>query len=379
MENQIKVADSSCVRCLYNSGNFPGLSFDRNGVCSSCQEYQRQRDFRLESRLGYQKLGDLLWNFSRKSSNSDFDCIVGVSGGVDSSYLLKLAHSFGLRILAVHFDNGWNSDLSVTNIDALTDALNVQLETFVVDWEEFRSLQIAFLNASTPDVEVCTDHAIQAVLLQTAKKFGIKLILSGMNFQTESPTAPKHWTYGQLDWKYINSVNELFGKLTLKKYPHFTIRELLTRGLINGVKIVSPLNYIDYSKKLAESEITKLGWVAYSGKHHESTFTKYFQGSFLPAKFSIDKRIAHLSDLIRCGEISRDEAINILSQPPIAQREAEKLENYVLKKLEIDPSTFETIMKLPIRSYSDYSNNEILIRQLKNGIYRGRKFGLIPK
>ncbi|MDA9242392.1 N-acetyl sugar amidotransferase, partial [Flavobacteriaceae bacterium] len=281
----------------------------------------------------------------------------------------------GLNPIAIHFDNGWNSELATKNIELTLDKLNIDLYTYVIDWDYFKEIQKAFLFSSTPDGEVPTDHAINALLFNEANKRNIKYIINGMNFITEGAKVNK-WAYGHSDWKYIKSVTKKFSKIkSFKKYPHFSILSLLKNVLFNRLKVVSILNYIDYNKDEAMKTITdEIGWKYYGGKHYESIYTRFFQGYFLPLKFGIDKRRAHLSDLIRSGQEKRENALKImkLDTYPDLKLKEEDLE-FVKKKLDLSDKDFAKIIKMKNKSFENYPNNERKISKLKNGLNWLRK------
>jgi N-acetyl sugar amidotransferase len=296
----------------------------------------------------------------------EYDCIVGVSGGVDSTYTAYWARKNGLRPLAVHFDNGWDSELAVANIEKTLKTLNIELSTFVMDWAEFRRLQIAFLRASVPDGEVPTDHGIFGALFDAAQKHQVRYLVSGANFATEA-ILPGSWTFGTGDWRYIKDVFRKHGTGDLRSFPHvsFLRWQWVTKGL--GIRFVYPLDLIDYSKSEAMRVLeNELSWKYYGGKHYESVYTRFFQAYILPTKFGIDKRKAHLSTLIANGEISRDFAINELDKPICPEGMIREDTVYVLKKLGLSEKEFAEIMAMPPRSYREFNNGEFLIRILRN-------------
>jgi N-acetyl sugar amidotransferase len=296
---------------------------------------------------------------------SEYDCLIGVSGGVDSTYTAYVVRQMGLRPLAVHFDNGWNSELATSNIERTLRKLNIDLYTFVVDWPEFRDLQLAFLRASTPDGEVPTDHAINALMWKEAARRGIRFVISGLNFATESVTVP-HWAYGHIDWRYIKDVHRRFGTVPLRTYPHFSLKELFYINAVRGVRIVSILNYLPYDKKTVLDILeNELGWVNYGGKHYESIYTRFYQAYVLPKKFHIDKRYGHLSNLINSGQMSRDQALAEIRRSPCPEEILVRDRPFVIKKLGLTEQQFEDIMALPIRSFRDYRNNYNNVERLR--------------
>ena len=368
-----------CTRCIMDTSD-QDIIFDKNGVCSHCHRYYEELPKRVfKGKEAESKLDSLLSQIKTAGKGNEYDCIIGVSGGVDSTYVAYLAKKFGLRPLAIHFDNGWNSELAVSNIEKTLDKLGIDLYTYVIDWEEFRDLQLSFLKASTPDGEIPTDHAINALLFKQASKRNIKYILSGMNFATES-MAVKSWSYGHSDWKYISSVHKQFGSSSLKNYPHFNFFHLFYWTYLKRIRTVSILNYLDYNKKDVMNILqNELGWVYYGGKHYESVYTRFFQGYILPKKFNIDKRRGHLSDLINSGQIERETAladINTVGYDPILM---EQDKQFVMKKLLLTDEKFGEILELPKKSFNDYPNNEKKVASLKLFVNELRKRGLYSK
>ena len=290
----------------------------------------------------------------KKGKGKKHDCIIGVSGGVDSTYVAYKVKELGLRPLAVHLDNGWDAELAVSNIHNVLKKLNIELYTHVLDWEEFRSLQLAFLKASTPDSEIPTDHAISALMKSFAVKEDIPLI-TGQNFSSES-ILPRAWSQGHMDWDYIKKVNSLFGNKKLKDFPHYSVYKRIYWNRIKGLRNFSLLDYIDYDKEKAKKFlIEELGWRDYGGKHHESIYTKFFQAYILPTKFGFDKRRAHLASLILAGQITREEALEEMKKPLYDEKELQEHLIYVPKKLGITREEFEEIMNTPPRKYEEFS------------------------
>lgn len=332
----------------------PEIVFDENGVCNHCKTAKKF----LEDKKRQKEKFDLT-AFCEKIKEAGkklkYDCIVGISGGVDSSYVIYLTKKLGLRPLAVHIDNGWDSELAVQNIKELLEKLNVDLYTYVVDWQEFRDLQLAFLKASTPDSEIPTDHMISPVLGYVAHKYGCKYIIMGNNSSSES-ILPKAWSQGHFDWRYISHVHKRFGKIKLKTYPYFTRPDwdYFTRKYT----WFNILDYIDYNKEEAKKFLMKnYGWRDYGGKHHESFYTKIYQSYILPVKFGYDKRKAHLSSLIVAGQITREEALEILKTAPYDEKSIARDIEYFTEKMQITEKEFDDIMKTPPKTYGDYPNN----------------------
>lgn len=360
-----------CTRCLMDTSD-PEIQFDEHGVCNHCHDHDRQvRQRVLKGEAGLSYLAKLTEQIKREGQGKPYDCVMGVSGGVDSTYVAYMAKTkFNLRPLAVHLDNGWDSELAVKNIEETLKRLGIDLYTNVLNWEEFRDLQLAFLKASTPDSEISSDHAIAAVLSDMAEKLKVRYILSGANVQTETHL-PRAWSQGHSDWKYIRSVHKLFGRGELRTFPH---QNLLTyyRRLLT-LRRVDILDYLDYNKQEAMQLLEReLGWKYYGGKHHESIYTRFYQGYILPAKFGYDKRRSHLSSQICSGEITRDAALVELQKPTYAPAMQEEDREYVAKKLGVSDSEFDAIMNLPRKSFADYpSYGRVIEGPLFKGIYNG--------
>jgi len=368
-----------CRRCVLSSAVDSRLQFDDTGLCSHCQHYDKSVKFRVESSLNSQsQLKRLLDRIKNSGARGEYDCIIGVSGGVDSAYVLHLACSYGLRPLAVHFDNGWNSELAVNNLQSVLGVLNIDLVTIVADWDEFRDLQLSFLKASTPDGEIPTDHAIFACLWREAYARKIKFVITGMNFSTEAYSNPD-WAYGHSDWRYIRYIQRMYGTMNLRSYPYFSVTDLL-RNSISGIRMVSLLNYISYDKNDALLTLKKsYGWNDYGQKHHESIYTRFWQGYVLPRKFNIDKRYAHYSDLINSGQLSKAEAHRMLEQNFYLSEKAEDDRQYVVKKLRLSDEEFERLMSNRPRNFKEYPNNFYLIKAIKFVLNLLRSLSIYPR
>ncbi|NOH80813.1 N-acetyl sugar amidotransferase [Vibrio sp. RE86] len=369
-----------CSRCIMDNSVDPSIQFDDSGICNHCLRYDQLLDSRVfKDEDAQEKLKEIVRKISRAGKGKEYDCIVGVSGGVDSTYVAYLTKQLGLRPLAVHFDNGWNSELAVKNVERVLKKLDIDLVTYVVDWEEFKDLQIAFLKASTPDGEIPTDHAIYALLWQEALKHGIKYIISGMNFTTESISVPD-WSYGHSDWKFIKSIHKKYGTVKLSTYPHYNFGFLFYVNFIRGIRSVSILNYVDYNKDEVMALLqNELGWVYYGGKHHESIYTRFYQGYVLPKKFGIDKRYGHLSDLINAGQISRSKALDEIKNVPYPVALQKQDKEYVCKKLGISEDKFEDIMRNEVKSFREYPNSYSFVQFLRLLVNKMRSAGLYPK
>jgi len=347
-----------CTQTIMDTTADPDIKFDENGVSNYVEYYKKLVSQRLPTPdVAPKKLKEIIDKIKSAGKGKEYDCIIGVSGGVDSTYVAYLVKEMGLRPLAVHFDNGWNSELAVSNIEKVLKLLDIDLYTYVVDWDEYKDLQLSFLKASTPDGEIPTDHAIYALLYQMANKYGIKYIIKGQNIKTEGILAPS-WAQGHLDWKYIRSVQKQFGTQKLKTFPHLSLFKVFYFLGIKQIKAIAILDYTDYNKKTAMDVLqNKLGWIYYGGKHYESVYTRFFQGYILPKKFHIDKRRGHLSTLICSGEIAREEALEEIKKDPYPNEELKKQDiEFAAKKLGITSDDFNTIMTSPIRSINDYPN-----------------------
>ncbi len=344
----------TCSRCLLDTHDEPGLTFNQAGLCAYCERYDRHvGDVVRTGSVGTRELTVLVDTIRRAGEGKPYDCILGLSGGVDSTYLAWQARQLGLRPLLVHFDNGWNSELAVGNIEQVVNKLQVELFTHVIDWDEFRSLQLAFLRASVVDIELITDHAILASLYQLAVDKGIKYILSGSNYVTES-ILPTTWIHDKRDHVHIRAINDLFGTMPLRKFPLLDSR-LKWKASWHGIESVSLLNYMPYVKQDVKELIQReLAWRDYGGKHYESVFTRFYQGYILPVKFGIDKRRAHLSNLICSGQITREEAVRELAMPAYPEEMKNRDRIFVLKKLGLSEGDFEAIMQLPVKRHQDY-------------------------
>lgn len=341
---------SKCSRCLLDE-TVPELTINDKGWCQYCDVYDRLT-------LSYPEgdAGQAIWNNiykEIKATKSKYDCIVGISGGVDSSYTLLQAKKLGLNPLAVHCDTGWNSKAAVVNIKNACSKLNVELYTLVVDWEEFRDIQRAFLRSSTPDADIPADMAILSTLFKIAGKFGIKHILNGHSFRTEG-VSPVGWTY--YDGTYIKNIQKKFGAMKMKKFPNFTMYDYAYHVLFRRTKIVQFLNYFDYSKEQAKEVLkAELDWKDPGGHHHENGFTHFFQSYYLPKKFNIDKRKVKLSAEVLSGRKSREEALVEIKgiDYPVDMEVIE----YAQKKLELSSEEFQKIMNDKPKSFLDYKTN----------------------
>jgi len=338
------------------------IVFDENGVCNFCKHYDEVTTMDLYSGdNGKERLELLISQIKEKGKKSKYDCLIGLSGGVDSSYVAYLVKKkYGLRVLAIHLDNGWNTELAVANVEQIVKRLDIDLITNVLDWREFKDVQTSFLKSSISNIEIPTDHAIWAILIKTAGKMGIPYIISGNNVVTES-IMPESWLYGSKDSKLIKELHKKFGKVKMKTYPSLTTFNYIDYLLIRGIRWVPILNYVPYVKDEAKKLlIDELGWRDYGGKHYESIFTRFFHAYYLPEKFGYDLRNSYLSALICSGQITREKAIEEIAIPPAPKELLSQDKDYVIKKLGLTDDEFDEIMKTPNKTFRDYPNNDLL-------------------
>jgi N-acetyl sugar amidotransferase len=343
-----------CVRCIMDTSD-PDIRFDGQGVCGYCRLMDRKAErYVLPEAEREERLAALVREIREEGKTRPYDCVIGVSGGIDSTYVAFLVKQAGLRPLAVHLDNGWDTEISVNNIHNALEILNIDLKTVVLDWEEFRDLQLAFLRASTPDGEIPTDHAIYAVLRKTAAEQGVRTIIDGVNYSSET-IMPPSWSQGYSDWGYIRLLHRKYGTVPLRTYPHYTFWNLFYYKRILRQRTVSILNYVDYNKfKARMLLLERMGWKDYGDKHHESLYTRFFQAYILPVKFGFDKRRAHLSTLINAGQIGRDEALREMEKDPVPADWIDPHRKYVAKKLGLSEAELDRILALPPRRYVDF-------------------------
>lgn len=343
-----------CTRCVMDSSD-PGIIFDEEGVCNSCKRYVEVR-----AHSGYRpgvsekELEHTVATMKEQSRDLDYDCVLGISGGVDSAYMAYMASKLGLRVLAVHVDSGWNSEIAVRNIERMCEKLGIQLHTYVMDWPTMKELTRAYMLSGVANLDVPQDHLFCAAVFDIAKQYKVKYILNGSNIATEGAAPPFTLQHSYRDTWHLNSIYRKHGRgKSLKKYPRLSLRRAWF-GL-PGVTKIDLLNYIPYSKKDAMDTLTReFGWEYYGGKHFESRFTKYFQSVYLPKKYGYDKRRYHLSCLVMNGEMTRDEALKELSEPPYSPEQQREDEEYILKKLDIDPETWQKILNAPPTPDDDY-------------------------
>ncbi len=329
----------------------PEISFDAQGVCNYCKVHDQLAADYPRGEKGQKDFDALVLEMKRKGKGKQYDCVVGLSGGTDSTYMLWLCKQYGLRPLAVNVDNGWHTEIAVNNIKKALDALDYDLVTYVINWEEMKAIHLAFMKASLPWPDGTTDIAIRQGLYKMASKFGIKYILNGHDFRTEGKQ-PEEWTW--VDGKQINYITKQNG-IKLKSYPNQTMLDLIYYGFMSGIKDVRPFWYLKYSKIEARKVIEKeLNWEYYGGHHHENIFTRYIIGVWLPQKFGFDKRKVTLSAHVRSGEYTQAQALEMLSHLPYSQKQMDDDREYVCKKLGVTEEEFKRIWEQPNKKFTDY-------------------------
>ena len=340
-----------CTRGVWDT-SVPGITFDDQGVSNYCHLMETLMEAYPRGSKGREIWEALVKKIKSASGNKKYDCIIGVSGGTDSSYLLYLAREYGLRPLAVNFDNGWSSDIAVKNIKKMTNALGIDLETYVVNYDEIKDLNVAYMKSQLPWIDMPTDMAIKAVLYKIAAKEKVRFFLRGNDFRSEG-SQPREWTYG--DGRQLAYIHEKFGKIKLKTFPNYTISNLLYYSAFRKIKSVYPYYYLDYNKKSAQQFLQeKYDWEYYGGHHYENLFTRFVITYWLYEKFGIDKRKITLSAQIISGEISREEALSQLSHKPYTEEEKRIFLDFILKKLDLSQDDFEKLMSMPNKTFLDY-------------------------
>lgn len=353
-----------CNRCVMDE-TVPDIHFDENGVCNLCTAALKKiSDEVFTGSEGRIKLNNLA-NQIRSSTKKKYNCIIGVSGGVDSSYVAYLTKSLGLNPLAVHLDNGWNTDTSVKNIKKILDKLDIDLYTHVIDWEEFRELQLSFLKSSIANAEIPTDQAITAILYKLAAKFGVKYIINGGNVNSES-IMPESWMEDNLDTRLIKSIHKKYSNKALKTYPMMGYPKLAYYILVKKIKYVGILNFVDFDKEAAIKFLeNEFGWTPYKEKHFESIFTRWFQSIYLIKKFNIDKRKAHFSSLIVSGFMKRDSALAELKKDYLDKESLNQDEDFIKEKFQLSHNEYGDIIGSDRQSINSFKSYQPLLKKFK--------------
>lgn len=354
-----------CNRCIMDTSD-PDIEFDQDGICNHCNRQIQWKKSEMDFNQKERGLKIELGKIKEAGKSSEYDCLIGLSGGVDSSYVAYyVVKVLGLRPLAVHLDNGWNSEISVQNIKNTVDKLNIDFYTHVINWNEFKDMQRSFFKAGVVDIELLTDNAIMGVLFGQAKKYNVKYLITGMNRATEFYPLPVSWRHNKYDVKNIKSIQKEFGTLMPKTFPFCGINSRIKRSTPWGLKDFRLLDYIPYVKQdVIEILERELDWKSYGAKHFESIFTKIYQVYILPKKFKFEKRRAHLSSLIWSNQISRDDALNEIKIPQVTQKELEDDLDYLCKKLDFKREEFDEYMNTEPKSHFDYENGQFWFDQV---------------
>ena len=350
-----------CTNCVMDTTDRK-ISFDEHGVCDHCSTfYSKILPNWHVNQIGLKALNAIIAEIRQRGVGKDFDCIIGMSGGIDSSYLTYVAREkLGLRPLVFHVDAGWNSQEAVNNIEKLVDKLGLDLYTEVIDWEEMRDLQLAFFKSGVPHIDSPQDHAFFAMMYKFAEKYKVKYILTGANYSTECIRNPIEWMYYQSDSIQLRDIHKRFGTRPLVNFPTTSIlRHKVYLRYLKGIRVITPLNYIPYRKADAMQLLSeKFGWQAYPQKHFESRFTKFYEGYWLYKKFGYDTRRVQYSSLILTGQMTRQEALEKLRTPPYDEETIAQDFEYVATKLGISVEELQGYMDSPNKSYKDYRSQE---------------------
>lgn len=353
-----------CANCIMDTSDSK-ITFDARGWCEYCTNYHENilPHWHTDER-GRAELERQIDEIRKHGKGRDHDCLIGLSGGVDSSYVTYLAKEvFGLRPLLFHVDAGWNSQQAVNNIEKLVDGLGLDLYTEVVDWREMQDLQLAFFKAQVPHIDTPQDHAFFAGLYNFAAKHGSKYILTGANYSTECVREPLEWHYHASDLRQLRDIHRRFGTRPLKKFPLASIfRFKILDRYVKGVRVVKPLNHVPYIKEEAmQLLVDRYGWQRYAHKHYESRFTRFYEGYWLPTKFGYDKRRAHFSSLILTGQMTRAEALEKIAQPAYDAETIAADFEYIATKLDLTVDELRALQQGPNRTYRDYKHSMGLI------------------
>lgn len=348
-----------CNNCIMDTSDSQ-IKFDDSGRCEYCQNYYANilPHWHTDER-GALSIQEKIDKIKADGKGKPFDCLIGLSGGVDSSYLVYIAkEKFGLRPLLFHVDAGWNSQEAVNNIEKLVDGLGLDLYTEVINWPEMRDLQLSFFKAGVPHLDTPQDHAFFAGLYNFAAKNKVKYILTGANYSTECVREPLEWHYHASDLRQLRDIHDRFGTRKLKSFPTAGILKFkLFYRFVKGVRVVKPLNHIPYFKEAAMDElVAKFGWQRYPHKHYESRFTRFYEGFWLREKFGYDKRRAHFSSLILTGQLTREDALAKIAQSPYSEEQVRQDFDYIATKLGIEERELRAMFDAPPKTFRDYKN-----------------------
>ncbi len=352
-----------CTNCVMDTTD-SRISFDKNGICDHCIDFKKNvKPNWYPNDEGKRRLNKIISKIKEDGRDRDFDCLLGMSGGVDSSFMLHLVvNEFELRPLVFHVDGGWNSEIAVNNIQVMIDKLGLDLYTEVINWEEMKDFQLAFFKSGVPHIDIPQDHAFIATLYKFAEEYKIKYILNGGNISTECVRNPMEWLYYGTDMKQIKDIRKQFMSNPMKTYPFSSIlRHKFYLQYIKGIDVVKPLDYLKYIKEDALRLLNKAyGWKPYPQKHFESRFTKFYEGYWLPERFGFDTRKVQYSSLILTGQLSRDKALEMLKTPSYNLDTIDDEFEYIATKLGITIEELRTYFKMPKKYYWDYKNQERL-------------------
>ncbi len=363
----------TCSRCLYDS-SIGSLSFDAEGVCNYCRIQEQLEAQHPTDARGAAHLEAIAAKIKKENRDKPYDVIVGVSGGCDSSFLVYQAKELGLRPLAVHFDNTWNSTVATENIHAVLEALDVDLYTYVVDNREYDDILRSFLLAGVKDIETPTDIGLASVLYMACEKYDVKYIFEGHSFRSEG-VAPLDWFY--MDGKYIESVHAQFGKLPMKTFPAMPMRKFLKWTCVDRIKKIRPLYHMNYQKKKVMELLTRdFGWTWYGGHHLENRYTAFCHSYWLPRRFGIDSRVLGYSALIRSGQMTREEGLEAMKEQPVFDDE---IVNLVKKRFELSDAEFERLVAIPKKVYRDYPTYKPTFEKMRPFFWALSRADLVPK
>jgi N-acetyl sugar amidotransferase len=357
----------------------PGITFDKKGNCNHCDDLLTKHQNKIyHGEESDRQLEIIVNKIKNTKGKNKYDCLIGMSGGVDSSYTAYKAVQLGLNPLAVHVDNGWDSEESVKNIKNICNKLNIDYQSYVLNWEDFKDIQLSIIKSSIVEVEIPTDIAVSGAIHKIASENNIKFIISGGNMATEG-ILPYLWFYDPKDLRLLKSIQKRFGKNSnsLKSFPTFSYKEEIYYKFIRRIRLIYLLNYLPFNKKDAIKTLeNEVGWKNYGGKHHESVYTRFVQSYFQPVKFGLDYRRATFSTQICTGEITRKYAVEELKKKPYDPEKIEAEKEYVAKKLGITLKEFEEILNSPPKSYKDYPNNEKKLKFVY-GVYKRYFYKLV--
>lgn len=362
-----------CQRCIYDE-TVPNITFDSDGVCNYCRQIEALETQFPNDERGDKELQRLVDAMKAEGKGKKYDALIGVSGGCDSSYLMHLmTKKYGLRLLAVHFDNTWNTAIATENIHAVTEKLGIDLYTYVVDAKEFDDILLSFLKAGVRDIECPTDIGLATTMNMAAEKFGIKYKIDGHSFRTEG-SAPMGWIY--MDAKYIQSVHREYGLMPMKTFPNLWLSKQLKWMIFNQIKSVRPLYYLEYDKEAAKEMLKReYGWTWYGGHHLENRTAAFFHSYFFPTRWKNDFRIVGYSAYCRDGRMTREKALELMAESPHIE---EGLLEYYKKRLNLSDSQFDKLMTMPKKYYTDFKTYKRTFEKMRPFFYLMAKAELIP-